>query len=75
MDRLLKVSEVAQILGVSRSQVYEMLSQGELPGVRIGTSVRVPVGRLQLWIRNRVDGGSPSGGVPGRALEQQEGPS
>jgi excisionase family DNA binding protein len=32
---LLKMSEVAQVLGVSRSTVYSMAAMGELPVIRI----------------------------------------
>jgi excisionase family DNA binding protein len=39
---LLRPSRVAAILDLSRSAVYEKISSGELPSVRIGRSVRVP---------------------------------
>jgi excisionase family DNA binding protein len=47
---LLHASEVAKILGIGRSKVYEMTSSGELPVVKIGTSVRVPKKALLDWI-------------------------
>ena len=49
-ERLLKATEVAVILGVGRSKVYEMLATSELPVVRIGTAVRVPHRKLLAWI-------------------------
>jgi excisionase family DNA binding protein len=49
-SRLLKAHEVAQLLGLGRTKVYEMLSTGELPVVRIGTAVRVPRKALTAWI-------------------------
>jgi len=39
---LLRVEEVAEMLALGRSKVYEMTNAGELPVVRIGTAVRVP---------------------------------
>jgi excisionase family DNA binding protein len=48
--RLLKAKEVADKLGVGRSKAYEMIGRRELPVVRIGTAVRVPSNKLDLWI-------------------------
>lgn len=39
---LLRPSEVARMLGIGRSKVYEMIRNGELPVVRIGTTLRIP---------------------------------
>jgi excisionase family DNA binding protein len=47
---LLRAPEVAEVLGLSRSRVYELLSSGDLPVVRIGSCVRVPVDALRRWI-------------------------
>jgi excisionase family DNA binding protein len=48
---LLRPSEVARLLAVSRSRTYEMIARGELPGiVRIGRSVRVSRQALVDWI-------------------------
>lgn len=39
---LLRPAEAAELLGMSRSKVYELARSGELPGVvRFGGSVRV----------------------------------
>ncbi|HMM95048.1 helix-turn-helix domain-containing protein [Phycicoccus sp.] len=41
-DKLLyKVADVAQVLSLSRTKVYELVRSGELPSVRIGGSRRV----------------------------------
>ena len=39
---LLHATEVAKLLGLGRSKVYEMMAARELPVVKIGTAVRVP---------------------------------
>jgi len=55
MDRaLLKPAEVAQILGIGRSKVYELLACGELPSIRIGRCIRVPKSSLEDWIKARI---------------------
>jgi excisionase family DNA binding protein len=50
---LLRPREAAEALGISRSRAYELIASGDLPSVRIGSSVRVPVVALELWIAER----------------------
>lgn len=54
IERLLyKPAEAAAAIGVSRSKLYELVARGELPSVRVGCSVRVPVEELKVWIRKQ----------------------
>lgn len=46
----LRPAEAAEAIGIGRSKVYELLASGELPSIRIGGSVRVPVDALRAWI-------------------------
>ena len=51
MDRLLlKVHEAAASIAVGRSTMYRLLGTGEIQGVRVGSSLRVPVAALRAWI-------------------------
>lgn len=50
---LLRVEEVAELLGLGRTKVFEMISAGELPTVRIGRCVRVPRADLERWVSSR----------------------
>ena len=44
MDRLLlRPTEAAEAIGIGRSKVYELLASGDLPSIRIGGVIRVPV--------------------------------
>ncbi len=52
---LLRLTEVAEQLGLGRSTVYQLLQRGDLPCVRIGRSVRVPADALAEWVRERVE--------------------
>jgi excisionase family DNA binding protein len=55
MERLLlRPGEAAEVMGVSRSKVYQLIAEGRLPGVRIDDSVRIPVDALKRWIDERV---------------------
>jgi excisionase family DNA binding protein len=50
-DRLLWLpAEAADVIGVSRAKAYEMIAAGQIPSVKIGGCVRVPVAALQSWI-------------------------
>jgi excisionase family DNA binding protein len=55
MNRLLlKPTEFADMVGVSRSRAYELIGRGEVPSIRIGGSVRVPMEALKAWIEERL---------------------
>ena len=55
MERLLlRPIEAAEAIGVGRSKVYELLASGELPSIRIGASVRVPVDALKEWVSRQL---------------------
>ncbi len=53
---LLHVALVADRLGLSRAQVYRLISKGKMPSVRIGRAVRVPRDLLEEWIASRTSG-------------------
>jgi len=58
MERmLLSPSEVAEVLGIGRSRVYEFLAAGTLPSIRLGRSIRIPAEQLREWIEQRAAGG------------------
>src|SRR5438445_11928338 len=46
---LLETPEVARLLGLGRTKVYELIARRELPVVRLGRCVRVPRHELQVW--------------------------
>ena len=55
MDRLLlRPIEAAEVIGVGRSKVYELLATGELPSIRVGSSIRIPVESLRDWIAQQL---------------------
>ena len=54
--RLLRAAEVQCILCIGRSKTYEMMATGELPTVRIGRAVRVPLPALEQWIADHASG-------------------
>ncbi len=50
---LLRIPEVAEALGLGRTKIYEMIAAGELPVIRVGRAVRVPVMALQEWVEKQ----------------------
>jgi excisionase family DNA binding protein len=56
VDRLLlRPIEAAEQLGIGRSKIYELLASGEIPSIRVGASVRVPVDALRAWIARQLE--------------------
>ena len=73
---LLRPTEVAELLGISRSKVFEMLAAEELPTVRFGRVVRVPRDQLEEWIASRTRSKPDPRGLLGRvqaAVRAEEG--
>lgn len=57
MERLLlHVQQAAELLQISRSQVYAMIARGDLPSIRIGRAVRIPSDALAAWVASQTVG-------------------
>ena len=52
-ERLLKPSEVAEKLSVSRSLVYQLIRTKVIPAVKIRSAVRIKVSDLNDFINSR----------------------
>jgi len=58
-ERLLKSDEVANILKISVSMAYTLMRRGDIPTVRIGSSVRVRQEDLDTYIKENVSQSAP----------------
>jgi excisionase family DNA binding protein len=48
MDRLtVTVAEAGELLGISRGLAYELVQRGEIPAVRLGRRIVVPVRAIE----------------------------
>jgi excisionase family DNA binding protein len=56
IEPLLRASEVATRLNISRSLAYKLIQLGEIPSVRVFKSVRVRVNDLEEYIRRKWSG-------------------
>lgn len=52
---LLRPAEAAELLGLSRSRIYELISSRRLPSVRVGLSRRIPLAALRKWIAEQTE--------------------
>ncbi len=52
--QLLTPEEVASILKLGKSTIYQMVKRGEIPHILINHSVRIPAGELKKWIEERI---------------------
>jgi excisionase family DNA binding protein len=43
-------AEAAAAIGIGRTMIYNLIRTGELPSIRVGKSIRVPVGPLREWV-------------------------
>src|SRR5262245_51650588 len=48
---LLRVSEAAERLSISRSTLYLLLAQGQVRSINIGRAVRIPACELERFVR------------------------
>jgi excisionase family DNA binding protein len=58
-ESLLRSDEVAEILKVSVSMAYTLMRRGDIPTVRIGSSVRVRKEDLDRYITENVSQSAP----------------
>jgi excisionase family DNA binding protein len=64
MDTFLTVREAAEVLRISKSKAYALVSSGELPHVRFGKVVRIPRSWLDDWLEGQ-RAGRPTPPDPG----------
>lgn len=59
--RLVKIGELKRITGFSLGKLYQMAATGEIPSLRTGRSVRVPLAAFKRWLaHNTVDPVNPT---------------
>ena len=56
VERLLyRPVEAAEALGISRSRVYELITSGDIPSIRLAGTLRVPVDGLRRLVKRKLD--------------------
>jgi excisionase family DNA binding protein len=54
----LSVDEAAELLGISRGLAYELVRCGELPALRLGRRLVVPLAALEAMVAQAATGAS-----------------
>lgn len=54
---LLKVEAAAKLLSLGRTKTYALIASGDLPVIRLGRAVRIPVAALHQWVEERAKQG------------------
>ena len=54
---LVSPAEAAQLLGIGRTKVYELMAGGHLRPIHIGRSCRLPVEEVRDYVQRLRDGG------------------
>jgi excisionase family DNA binding protein len=57
---LLKIEEVVRILSLGRSQVYKLITSGELRSIKIGRSRRIPREALADFVASAEAASAPA---------------
>ena len=53
-NEVLKVPEVAKILGISKQQVYKIAAAGTIPHFRVQCAIRFCPAELAEWIKREI---------------------
>lgn len=57
LPMMLSVSQVAKVLGISRTRSYELVNEKGFPKIKIGTRIVVPKDEFKLWIQKEIKKG------------------
>jgi excisionase family DNA binding protein len=49
------VPEAAELLGIARNTAYAAVARGEIPSVRVGKRIVIPMEWLRGWLEHRAD--------------------
>ncbi len=56
-DKLISIASTAEMIGISRSQLYKMIKEGSfLAPVRVGTRILFPESEVNKWIQAQIEG-------------------
>lgn len=55
--KYLTTKQAAQRLNVAVRTVQDLVARGELPALRIGRAIRIPVAALERWEQQHTEGG------------------
>lgn len=54
-ELLLTVEEAARRIKFSRSKTYQLVADGEIPSIQVGSQRRIPIAALAQWLARKVE--------------------
>ena len=51
--QVLSPADVAPLLGVSKSRVYQLIADGVMPAVRVGGALKIPRNAWETWLETQ----------------------
>ena len=54
-DKVLTIPEVAAYLKISKSKIYYLVSQKQIPHLKVGRNVRIRESDLQTWLELQIE--------------------
>ena len=54
LSLMLSVSQVADVLGIGRTNAYELVKEKDFPSLNIGSRIVVPKDKFIQWIEEKV---------------------
>jgi len=60
MEKLLTPQEIAEVLGVQPSTIYQWTHQGYIPYIKIGKFVRFKEKDVEKWVERKANNGRES---------------
>jgi len=52
-DEFISVTTMAARLGISRSLAYRLVERNEVPNIRLGEAIRIPVKEFDAWVARK----------------------
>lgn len=56
-SKILTIKEAADILRISKSQLYRLVQENAVPNLKLGGRIVIPENRLRMWVEATVSGG------------------
>ncbi len=53
MEKLLTIDELAEVLSVKKSTIYQWVHLGLIPHIKVGRLLRFKEGNIQKWLISR----------------------
>lgn len=53
MEKLLTIDELAEVLSVKKSTIYQWVHLGLIPHIKVGRLLRFKEGNIQKWLTSR----------------------